>query len=1178
MTITADFSGGEKTATTEPLYQWDTGQKLALLGLPATSTDIQVHFANAAMAQAIVKATATENSLPTCDIPNEFLQFGSAAKARAWVFYKASSTEGYTVRTVLIPVIPRKRPNDYVSPEDPDSHGIVERAIELLEGYEDDLASKLSAAPGAVDTENLADESVTVEKVADDLAAVINAKEEKSNKKTTLTGNESSNDFYPTTKAVVDYARQISFAHENNESAYDDGGVYIDDATDITKMYYVKNSNWARVGILFCVQTPGYNYASQVKIDAFGNITVRVKTKESGEANYTWKSWTPVGTTKGVYDYLNGGVDELVFPANTTNESQGVGVTSNLYVEAGKTYLFRDESERHISGSLYVVGHNQNEFLFQLPADGSPVAYTPQFSGYIRMFVRLGIGDTGGTVRVRMLDLNSALGCVKGSAIELTTAQRIADAGISSLAELPPQSISYAGYQICAANFQDSPWDDGTGIILSLTCVQGAKIYKTTNLACQIAFHYVSEALNRNEIAFRRRNPDGTYTGWHYVHENGRVFYANPSNFIEVIGKAVSVQDSSVYLSQGTYNLFDSTHDEAFWLATATGNSNHPYMGIMLSNHVHLIGFGNVVINANYTGTNQTIRNELSIFNISGYASLENLKLVGENIEYLIHDDSSIVGVSGAYKFTMKNCVLEHNGTILENGDGAPVCVGGGCSEGKRVVIEDCVLSSVSDSRTLIYHTTLNHKANILIKGCVFPLAGNTIHIRNMRQGTTPNMTCVVRDCSLGAPLLLGLMDGVTLHEFNNTVSSYEGYVRGTVDRTTGELLAWTYNYRIVQCEIARADVALYVRCADSSYKFAVITYNADGTMINYRDYGTNCFIERGTRYRITVRKVTEDTSQPADVAEFASKVVINKDIVFDYPLTRMPKYMVGAMSYRPLGTLSKGYICFSTDDGRHELSTYTVPMFIRKNVPLTMCLWSTSQVMTDSAEKAQIIAAITSPATAKYTTGANAGQVINASYSHSKNFEVAQHGNDPWADGVLNAGRPDDGTVIHTPFDEKSLYDFWESENAAFAAQGITVAKSAACPYGYTNQRMIAQAGGYFGVHRSVYTYGDDYNTAYSYYCSGPRSNIFTIRAANIKGYSLPRWKAAVDYAIANNYLLCIYFHDWDLSTTGRDDSITDDGGGTSLSAAARLEALIDYAKQQGITFCNLSDIPHLV
>ena len=147
MTITADFSGGEKTVTTEPLYQWDTGQKLALSGLPATSTDIQVHFANAAMAQAIVKATELVGSLPTCDIPNEFLQFGSAAKARAWVFYKASNTEGYTIKTVLIPITPRKRPNDYVSPEDPDSQGIVERAMELLENYQSDLDGKLTVKP-----------------------------------------------------------------------------------------------------------------------------------------------------------------------------------------------------------------------------------------------------------------------------------------------------------------------------------------------------------------------------------------------------------------------------------------------------------------------------------------------------------------------------------------------------------------------------------------------------------------------------------------------------------------------------------------------------------------------------------------------------------------------------------------------------------------------------------------------------------------------------------------------------------------------------------------------------------------------------------------------------------------------------------------------------------------------
>ena len=204
MTITANFSGGEKTVTTEPLYQWDTGQKLALSGLPQTASDIQVHFANAAMHQAIVKATELVDSLPTCDIPNEFLQFGSAAKARAWVFYRASDTEGYTVRTVLIPVTPRKRPNDYVSPEDPDSQGIVDRAIELLEHYQSDLDGKLDDADGSVKTANLAGGAITWAKLAAALQTVINGKEVKDNKKSTLTGNEASNDYYPTTKAVAD--------------------------------------------------------------------------------------------------------------------------------------------------------------------------------------------------------------------------------------------------------------------------------------------------------------------------------------------------------------------------------------------------------------------------------------------------------------------------------------------------------------------------------------------------------------------------------------------------------------------------------------------------------------------------------------------------------------------------------------------------------------------------------------------------------------------------------------------------------------------------------------------------------------------------------------------------------------------------------------------------------------
>ena len=121
-------------------------------------------------------------------------------------------TEGTKVLAIPFPIQVRVTPNIAENAQiDENSLGSYAEVVhEITEArgthttLHDAITAKLSAAPGAVDTENLADESITVEKVADDLAAVINAKEAKSNKKTTLTGNESSNDFYPTTKAVAD--------------------------------------------------------------------------------------------------------------------------------------------------------------------------------------------------------------------------------------------------------------------------------------------------------------------------------------------------------------------------------------------------------------------------------------------------------------------------------------------------------------------------------------------------------------------------------------------------------------------------------------------------------------------------------------------------------------------------------------------------------------------------------------------------------------------------------------------------------------------------------------------------------------------------------------------------------------------------------------------------------------
>ena len=144
MIITADFSGEKPTVTTESLYQWDIGQRLKICGLNNIDENTQVHFANVYMIRAIVKEGTYSDGELVVDIPNEVLQYGNATPVKAWVYINSDNDGRYTLRTAQIPVTPRKRPNDYVSPEDPDAQGIIEQAVELLENYETDIAGKVS--------------------------------------------------------------------------------------------------------------------------------------------------------------------------------------------------------------------------------------------------------------------------------------------------------------------------------------------------------------------------------------------------------------------------------------------------------------------------------------------------------------------------------------------------------------------------------------------------------------------------------------------------------------------------------------------------------------------------------------------------------------------------------------------------------------------------------------------------------------------------------------------------------------------------------------------------------------------------------------------------------------------------------------------------------------------------
>ena len=106
MPIKAIFLEGQTEITVNGLHQWDYGQYLTIEApnLPAL---VEVHFACIGMPEAVVRSCSALNGTLTAAIPDECLT--QTAPIVAWV-YSVGLTDGETVLTVLLPIIPRTRP------------------------------------------------------------------------------------------------------------------------------------------------------------------------------------------------------------------------------------------------------------------------------------------------------------------------------------------------------------------------------------------------------------------------------------------------------------------------------------------------------------------------------------------------------------------------------------------------------------------------------------------------------------------------------------------------------------------------------------------------------------------------------------------------------------------------------------------------------------------------------------------------------------------------------------------------------------------------------------------------------------------------------------------------------------------------------------------------------------
>lgn len=240
-------------------------------------------------------------------------------------------------------------------------------------------------------------------------------------------------------------------------------------------------------------------------------------------------------------------------------------------------------------------------------------------------------------------------------------------------------------------------------------------------------------------------------------------------------------------------------------------------------------------------------------------------------------------------------------------------------------------------------------------------------------------------------------------------------------------------------------------------------------------------------------------------------------------PITAIPS-LLNSLCYKPLGVLSRPYVCLTSDDGYPQMATHSIPMAIRQDIPITFYIMKGSPVLENTDYIETIESAIA-----------------------SGHCELGQHGYTPFVD-----------------YNEDQLNAYFESEKEYWDSLGFEM-KSSATPTGVSNNIVNAVCGARFGVNRNANA--ELYYGGTGCFANGPRSNIYALSSLGIKTHSLDTMKLYADLAFDNNWLLVVHFHDFDFDGTAEGDALYQ-----------KYEDFIIYAKAKGMTFITASQIPTII
>lgn len=626
---------------------------------------------------------------------------------------------------------------------------------------------------------------------------------------------------------------------------------------------------------------------------------------------------------------------------------------------------------------------------------------------------------------------------------------------------------------------------------------------------------------------------------------------------------------TDIYVLPGEYDIiadYEDYYGSDYFTNYAdnyNGRANGAWdYGIWLEN-VSITFSAGAVVSAEYTGSNSYVISNFSAFAMGHNVVIDGLVLDAKNLRYGIHPDfwNDYQSLFCPSRLVIRNCNL-HNYREDDNSNNQNAAIGAGFPVNGNWLIENCTIKADTNKRVIRIHNNSANgaKTHLVIRGC--RIDGDGYIEVNSYGASTEMSEVLVYGCTMKRPATgriegSGSTENVEIYNFANTYTAEDDaeeiihsnnwldiahIVTGKYIDTDGtektSSLDPPASYTDYYIPVAEGDVisGTYGQNTTANNLYKICAYDEDYNVLpesGLSSVATSYTVPSGVAYiKVSARWLHYSFArinknglnvkyQPYYVDTVQKTVQQNYNDVGNtlrYPLTNLPGYILKNLAYKPLGQLSKAYLCLVSDDGKAELASYTIPMFISKGVPGTWAVMSQSEIF-DTPEQTAV--------------------VVDSVENH--NCEIAMHGLYNW-----------------DSYDEFMLNQYFDQQDAFLTTKGLT-AYGAVCPSHHINDMISAVAGARYGCLRTGFQYGTPY---YDNYMNGARSNLYGLSCYGIIDGTLQVQKDHIDYALAHNLLCIIFWHDQTLTTEYKE----------------RLEALIDYAKTTSIEFITLKDVPTII